>query len=304
VTGRIDWTEAIPSDCPPAVAADLRTAAVAAISGGLAARGFYRRADLGITDKGLDNPVTDADHAANDAILAVLAARAPTDPVRSEESAPSPPNVTGDRLWVVDPLDGTKEFIARNGEFAVMVGLAEDGSARLGAVLQPDPGRLYLGVSSGGAWVADTTWEGPVNGSAVSVGPFRPLRLAADRPATVRMVRSRSHPDPLTTAVADRLGASSVLSGSVGLKCALIATGDAEVYVHPVPFLREWDTCAPEAVLRGAGGSVSDCRGEALAYGKQEPRQLHGIFASRADVWAEALPLVREVTSGKLGFDP
>ena len=83
-----------------------------------------------------------------------------------------------------------------------------------------------------------------------------------------------------------------------------LATGDAEVYVHPVPFLREWDTCAPEAVLRGAGGSVSDCRGEALAYGKQEPRQLHGIFASRADVWAEALPLVREVTSGKLGFDP
>lgn len=305
MSGSIDWAETGPADCPPEQISDLRVAAVSAVAGGLAARPYYRRDDLGITDKGAGNPVTEADHAANDAILAVLSAHVPVDPIRSEESAPSSSDVTNDRLWVVDPLDGTKEFIARNGEFAVMVGLAAEGSAHLGAVLKPDPGRLYLGVVGSGAWVADVSWESThLTSGRVAVGPFRPLRLAAERPGDLRMVRSRSHPDPLITAVADRLGATSVRSGSVGLKCSLIAEGDADVYVHPVPFLKEWDTCAPEAVLRGCGGRVTDCRGEALGYGKREVRQVHGIFAARADVWDEALPLVREITSDKLGLDP
>jgi 3'(2'), 5'-bisphosphate nucleotidase len=117
------------------------------------------------------------------------------------------------------------------------------------------------------------------------------------------MARSRSHPDPLITAVGDGLGAESVLSGSVGVKCSLIAEGRAEVYVHPVPFLKEWDTCAPEAVLRGAGGRVTDCAGRPLTYGKPDPAQRHGIFAARGDTWEAALPLVREVTATKLGFD-
>jgi 3'(2'), 5'-bisphosphate nucleotidase len=304
VRTQIDWAEVAPDDCPAAAARDLQAATVAAVAGGLAARPFYQRDDLGITDKGANNPVTDADHAANDAILSILANRMPADPVRSEESAPSPSDVTADRLWVVDPLDGTKEFIAGNGEFAVMVGLASGSAARLGAVLRPDPGRLYLGVVGSGAWVANTSWEGAATNGRVLVGPFRPLRLVATRSADLRMARSRSHPDPLTMAVAAQLGASTIRSGSVGLKCSLIAEGEADVYVHPVPFLREWDTCAPEAVLRGAGGVVSDCRGEPLVYGKQEARQLHGIFAAREDVWDEALPLVREITSDKLGFDP
>lgn len=325
VSHRIDWEEPGPPDCPPEVSADLRTAAVAAVEGGLAARPFYRRADLGITDKGIDDPVTEADHAANDAILGVLDEHQPADAVRSEESPPSAADVTVGRLWIVDPLDGTKEFIAQNGEFAVMVGLAAGGTVQLGAVLRPEPGRLYLGIvgigaRAGGAWVADVAWEGAASDAAasdaaatdaaatdaahVSVGRFRPLRLPALRPARLRMVRSRSHPDPLITAVADGLRASSITSGSVGLKCALVAEGEAEIYVHPVPFLNEWDTCAPEAVLRGAGGLVSDCSGDALRYGKRDPRQPRGILAARADVWNEALPLVRKITSGKLGFDP
>lgn len=305
VSDRIDWEDIGPADCPPEVRDDLRTAAVAAVAGGLAARPFYRREDLGIADKGIDDPVTEADHAANDAILRVLGAQQPADAVRSEESPPSAADVTAGRLWVVDPLDGTKEFIAQNGEFAVMVGLAAGGTVRLGAVLRPNPGRLYVGVVGAGAWVADVSWEGATNGSGhTSVGPFRTLRLPALRPARLRMVRSRSHPDPLITAVADGLGATSIKSGSVGLKCVIVAEGDAEIYVHPVPFLNEWDTCAPEAVLRGAGGLVSDCSGEALGYGKQDPRQPRGIFAARGDVWTDALPLVRKITSGKLGFDP
>lgn len=308
MTLRIDWTEGRPADCPPAAAADLELAAAAAVEGGAAARPFYRDDDMGIRQKGPSDPVTEADHAANDAILAVLRGGGRGDTIRSEESAP----LEGDagavrRLWVVDPLDGTKEFIARNGEFAIMVGLAVDGAARLGAVLMPDPGRLYVGLGglAEGAWAADVTWagEGETDGFDAVVGPFGPVRVSSARPGVLRMARSRSHPDPLITAVGEGLGAESVLSGSVGVKCALIAEGRADLYVHPVPFLKEWDTCAPEAVLRGAGGRVTDCAGRPLSYGKRDPAQLHGIFAARGDTWEAALPLVREVTAAKLGFD-
>jgi 3'(2'), 5'-bisphosphate nucleotidase len=307
VTARIAWSAARPSDAPAQAAEDLEAAALAAVEGGVAARPFYRDDDLGIRHKRPGDPVTEADHAANDAILGVLRGRRPDDAVRSEESAPPEGVASARRLWVVDPLDGTKEFIARNGEFAMMVGLAADGAVRLGAVLKPDPGRLYLGLADGGAWVADVRWagehEGPPRGVEAAVGPFAPLRLPDGRPARLRMVRSRSHPDPLITAVTDALGAEDVLSGSVGVKCSLIAEGRADVYVHPVPFLKEWDTCAPEAVLRGAGGRVSDCAGRPLTYGKERPTQPHGIFAARADVWDDAVALVREVTSAKLGLD-
>ncbi len=167
-------------------------------------------------------------------------------------------------------------------------------------MLKPDPGRLYLGLAEGGAWTADVRWAGEAD---ASVGPFRPLRLPDERSGMLRMVRSRSHPDPLITAVGDGLGVETVVSGSVGVKCSLIAEGAADLYVHPVPFLKEWDTCAPEAVLRGAGGRVSDCAGQPLDYGKAEPRQPRGIFAARSDTWREALALVREVTAASLGFE-
>lgn len=306
MTLRIDWAERRPADCPPAATADLELAAAAAVEGGVAARPFYRDDEMGIRHKHPGDPVTEADHAANDAILRILRAGADGDTIRSEESAPLEGNAgAASRLWVVDPLDGTKEFIARNGEFAMMVGLAVDGAARLGAVLKPDPGRLYLGLVDGGAWVADVTWagDGDTGGFDAVVGPFRVLRVPAARPDTLRMARSRSHPDPLITAVGDGLGAESVLSGSVGVKCSLIAEGRADVYVHPVPYLKEWDTCAPEAVLRGAGGRATDCAGRPLTYGKRDPVQPRGILAARTDTWEAALPLVREVTAAKLGFD-
>jgi 3'(2'), 5'-bisphosphate nucleotidase len=306
MTFRVDWAERRPAGCPVEAAADLELAATAAIQGGAAARPFYRDDAMGIVHKHPGDPVTEADHAANDAILAVLRGGGRSATIRSEESPPLEGDAgAASRLWIVDPLDGTKEFIARNGEFAVMVGLAVDGAARLGAVLQPDPGRLYVGLADGGAWVADVTWAGEADtgGFDAVVGPFGSLRLPAKGPEVPRMVRSRSHPDPLITAVGDGLGAESVLSGSVGVKCSLIAEGRAEMYVHPVPFLKEWDTCAPEAVLRGAGGRVSDCAGRPLTYGKRDPAQPHGILAGRTDTWEAALPLVREVTAAKLGFD-
>lgn len=268
--------------------ADLRAAAEAALRGGEAAMRHYRRAGLDVEEKGRDDPVTEADHAANRAILACLAAAVPADPVVSEESAAPPEASAQGRLWLVDPLDGTKEFIAANGEFSVMVGLVVDGAASLGAVYAPDPDRLYVGVAAGGAWVAEGAGRG---------GGFRPLRAPGDMlGAPLRLVRSRSHPDPRLRRLEEGLGDVRVVQrGSVGIKCTLIAEGGADLYVHPVPYLKEWDTCAPEAVLRGAGGRVTDCRGRPLSYGKPDPRQRGGIFAGRPDAWERAARVVATV---------
>lgn len=254
---------------------DLGLAALAVVIGGREAMRFYGSTDLDVRDPTGRGPVTRADRASHQAIVDLLRDRRPEDLVLSEEGDGSAPAGDPSRRWIVDPLDGTQEFMAGIGEFSVMVGLAVDGSALLGAVYRPDPGRLYAGISDRAAWRVD---------GERAPGP-QPMRIdhGSDE---LRFARSRSHPDARLQGLVDRLQpARTILSGSVGTKCALIADGEADLYVHPVPYLREWDTCAPEAVLRGAGGRVTDCRGQPLAYGKPEPAQQFGIFAARTDVW-------------------
>ncbi|MGW8281790.1 MAG: 3'(2'),5'-bisphosphate nucleotidase CysQ family protein [Gemmatimonadota bacterium] len=292
--------ESVADSVPADVAIDLETAALAAVRGGRAAMKHYRSDDLEIADKGRNNPVTEADHSANRAILDVLAERAPEDPVLSEESARSA-DVDGEagtgRLWIVDPLDGTKEFLAQNGEFSVMVGLAVCGRAVIGALFLPDPGTLFIGWSEGGAWSVPTTEQD----GRIQFGEPARLRLEPEPDGIPRLIRSRSHSDPLLSALEQRMvGTSTVLCGSVGVKCARIASNQADVYVHPVSFLNEWDTCAPQAVLTGAGGKVTDCGGGALTYGKPDPRQRRGIFAARSGTWDALRPMVREIAAPML----
>ena len=281
----------LPEGIPAPVRTELVAAAAAALAGGAAVRELYAAGDVRVEEKSPGDPVTEADHAANRAILAVLGEAFPTDPILSEESPPPDQGLGLGRLWVVDPLDGTKEFIARNGEFAVMVGFARERASVLGAVYQPDPGRLWLGVAVGGAWVADM-----IPGSGPPPAWRRLVLDTADAGAPIRMTRSRSHMDPRIERLQQALGPVEVVpSGSVGIKCTLIAAGRADLYVHPVPFLKEWDTCAPEAILRGAGGRVTDCAAAPLQYGKQDPKQPRGILAARPGVFERVSPLVRDV---------
>ena len=282
---------------PPARAADLLTSARAALLGGRATLPFYRSASLRTTEKSPGDPVTEADHAANRAVLSVLGRECPGDPILSEESEPPDSASILDRLWVVDPLDGTREFIDGIDEFAVMVGLAEEGLASLGAFYVPGSGHLYVGVAEGGAWIAECEVpSGPE--TPIRVGEFRPLRVGEPAEDRLRLVRSRSHPDDRLQAIESALPDVEVIpSGSVGVKCARIAERVADLYVHPVPYLKEWDTCAPEAVLRGAGGRVTDCGGGTLRYGKSNPRQPSGILAGDPKSWAAALPLVRKMSA-------
>lgn len=225
--------------------------------------------------KGIDDPVTAADHAANDHLVAGLRRVFPGDGVLSEESVDSRERLQRRRVWIVDPLDGTKEFIGRIGEFSIMVGLAVEGVPVLGVVYQPVADMLYRGVPG---QVADVVRGGEVRPLAVST--------QAD-PARMRLVASRSHRDPLVDAVCRQLGVTQDRpSGSVGLKVGLLATGECDLYVHPSPGLKEWDTCAPDAILRAAGGAISDSWGRPLTYNKPDVRQRQGLVASNGAIHA------------------
>lgn len=214
------------------------------------------------------SPVTAADLAANEHIVGELRTRFPEDAILSEESAEDGNRMTAERVWVVDPLDGTREFLSQNGEFSVMIGMLEDDEPVLGVVHMPVTGTVYAAERGRGAWAES---DG---------GARRPLRCLPDPPGAIRMVGSRSHRNALLERMVEVLGVTDVVpSGSVGIKCARIAEGERDLYIHPAPHLKEWDTCAPEVVLKEAGGAVRDCRGRPLRYNKPIPGQPDGILA-------------------------
>jgi 3'(2'), 5'-bisphosphate nucleotidase len=261
--------------------AELEVAVAAARAGGAAAMEHYGTTRS--VAKADASPVTAADHAANDAILARLREAFPTDAFLSEEKRDDLARLEFGRVWVVDPLDGTKEFLARNGEFSIMIGLAVAGRAVMGVVFLPDPDVLYAAAAGGGAWV--------------DRGGSR-QRLVVDTadPEALRLVGSRSHPDPLLTRMQLALGITDVEPcGSVGVKCSRIADGRRDLYIHPVPYLKEWDTCAPEVVVVEAGGTVTDCRGAPLRYNKRDPRQPHGIVACGGGLGGDVLRVVSPI---------
>jgi 3'(2'), 5'-bisphosphate nucleotidase len=228
------------------------------------------------------SPVTAADLESNAYLVAAIREACPEEPVLAEESADSTARLGAERLWLVDPLDGTKEFLARNGEFSVMIGLVTDGVPVLGVVYLPARRLLYGAGPGTGAWVES------------DAGVRRALRCVPADPRSLRMVGSRSHPDALLERMQRALDVHDVRpSGSVGIKCALIAEGERDVYIHPVRYLKEWDTCAPEALLREAGGTVTDCLGHPLRYNQVEPAQEHGIVACASDVHAKVVERIR-----------
>ena len=257
---------------------------------GAAAMAHYGTAEASSKQGG--SPVTEADHAANAIIIQAIREAYPADAILSEESKDSPDRLKASRVWIVDPLDGTKEFLAQNGEFSIMIGLALNGEAVLGVVYMPDGDRLYSAARGLGATLEV---DQEVHGLRTDKSHYWPPR----------MVGSRSHADEMTLRIRDALGVTDVApSGSVGVKCALIAEGKRDLYVHPVPYLKEWDTCAPEVVLREAGGCVVDCLGERLSYNKQDPRQPHGILACAPGILERAKDTIRTVyESGPAGHE-
>ncbi len=228
--------------------------------------------DFDVEAKGDASPVTAADRAAEAVILAGLARLTPDIPVISEEQveAGQAPEVA-DRFWLVDPLDGTKEFIKRNGEFTVNIGLIEAGQPVLGVVTAPAQRRAWWGEVGRGAWARDAA------GVVSAIGAR--ARPAVDAVAAV----SRSHLDEATLAFLDVQGIAERISAGSALKFCLVAEGLADVYPRFGPTMC-WDTAAGHAVLAAAGGRVSEVDGTTpLGYGAPLARHKGFIAWGRTD---------------------
>lgn len=233
-------------------------------------------------------PVTQADRIANEIIVQRLSREFPEDGILAEESIDTERRLGKARVWMVDPLDGTTGFIDGNGDFAVQIGLAEDGECVLGVVYQPLTGILYRAVRGGGAWVERPEAE-----------PERARVSTHTDLATMRLAASRSHRSPRMDRVVQSFGVKQeVRRGSVGIKVGLIVEQQCDLYVHLSPRTKQWDTCAPEIILREAGGKLTDLFGEPLRYNSAEVQNRNGIVASNGvahgQVIAALTPLLAE----------
>lgn len=240
--------------------------------------------------KGASDPVTEADKRANAFIVERLRQLFPEDGIVAEESARVAGEARKARCWFVDPLDGTKEFIAQNGEFSIMIGLAIGGRATLGAVYQPALDKLYTGIVGHGATLEHGGRERPLHVSSIAA------------PAELKLVVSRSHRPKDIEKLMARLGITQdAPSGSVGLKIGHIAERNADLYVHLSDRSSRWDACAPDAILHAAGGRFSDVLGRPFDYTQDNVANTHGIFACNATAYDAVLPAVIELAK-ELGF--
>lgn len=240
--------------------------------------------DFEVFGKADQSPVTEADRRGEEIITAALMELAPDIPVVGEEakSEGKCPDISGGTFWLVDPLDGTKEFVKKGNDFTVNIGLIQDGHPIMGFVLAPALKKMYWGIVGKGAWIADVDEGKLTNKQAISA-------RKADKDNLV-IVASKSHRSPeLETYLENFPGAENVSIGS-SLKLCLLATGEADLYPRLGPTC-EWDTAAAHAVLLAAGGIVENPEGKPLTYGKDLKTFLNPWFLCRADKGFNVPPL-------------
>lgn len=232
----------------------------AALAGGRAVMAVYA-SDFDVAWKSDETPVSAADRQAEDVITAMLEETFPGIPVIAEEAcAAGRIPEFGATFFLVDPLDGTKEFVKRNDEFTVNIGLIENRAPAAGVVLAPALGRIYFAAEG-------RAWSGTVDPDCQRVTDLAAIRTRKLDGAPVT-VASRSHVTPETEAALEKAGAVERRSIGSSLKFCLVAGGEADFYPRMGPTM-EWDTAAGDAVLRAAGGRVATTSGAPLIYGKR-----------------------------------
>ena len=230
--------------------------------------------DFAVVQKGDASPVTEADQRAETVILEKLKKLAPGIPVIAEEEAAAGkiPEI-GNRFFLVDPLDGTKEFVSKNGEFTVNIALIENGEPIRGAVYAPALGKLFWGARGEGAYVAEVK-DGVI-------GPSKPIRVRV-KPDALTAVGSRSHGGDETQAYLKAFMVEEFVAAGSSLKFCLIAEGTADIYPR-MGRTMEWDTAAGDAVLRAAGGRVETLDGKLLTYGRVQDGYANPYFVAFGD---------------------
>lgn len=238
------------------------------------------RDDFSVENKADDSPLTAADLASHRQIVDGLTALDPDTPVLSEEGADIPFAERGgwSRYWLIDPLDGTREFVKRNGEFTVNIALIEDGAPTLGVVHVPVSGVSYVGVVGEGAW------------KYAADGDRETIRVTSQHTRPLRIAGSRSHAGDSLQKLLGRLGEHEIVSMGSSLKLCLVAEGSADLYPRLGP-TSEWDTAAAQAVVEAAGGRVTDTEMRPLRYNTKEsllnPHFL--VFGDSNEDWSRYL---------------
>jgi 3'(2'), 5'-bisphosphate nucleotidase len=234
---------------------------------GKAAMDYYQ-AGLDVEFKAGEEPVTAADRVADELIRSGLSKVFPRDGLLTEESEDDRSRLDKERVWIVDPLDGTTEFIAQTDEFVVQIALTLAGEPVLGVVYQPPTAHLYYAIQGQGAY-------------QVCKGTRTRLRVSdVAIPSRMRLVASRSHYSSFVERARQRLGIDSVEQlGSVGLKVGLLAEGVCDLYLATT-VAKEWDLCAPHAVLSEAGGVLTNLCGVPLVYNQARVAECRGLVGS------------------------
>lgn len=225
------------------------------------------QSDFKVSYKADDSPITAADTAAHDIITHGLRSISQDIPILSEEGKDIPweERKNWRRFWLVDPVDGTKDFTQRTGEFTVNIAMIEDGDPVMGVVIAPALKEAYWGVAGEGAYMRDRT------------GKVHRIRVAEPK-AVKRVVASKNHLNEETRTFIDKLGEHELVQAGSSLKFCRIAEGHADIYPRLGP-TSEWDTAAAHAVLAAAGGKVETLEGKPLKYGKEDILNPHFIAA-------------------------
>ena len=252
----------------------------------------HYRGTLGVAFKGPGDPVTDVDRATDDFICGELRTRFPHAAIVAEESVPADPAalealLRSSEIFYVDPIDGTREFVAGRGEFAVMIGLVRGEAVALGVVALPAERLLLAGRMGGPAYA-----EG-------ADGERRPLRVStAGELRGARVVVSRARPPLWLDLLAAETGlAPPVAMGSVGAKVARLACGLGELYLHQGHSIKLWDCCAPAAVLAAAGGSLTDLDGQPIDYTRADLCVRRGVLGSNGRLHHAAVAAITRAES-------
>ena len=242
-------------------------------SAGALVMDFYR-AGVATEEKiGADNyvePVTIADRAASELIVEGLEKAFPADGILSEEAADTKERLSKKRVWMIDPIDGTLGFINHQDDFAVQIGLAENGKPILGVVFQPVGNVLYFAIKNGGAFRVEAS------------GEILRLRVSEKTDLSeMNLALSYNHRSPRMKLVKEALGIKrETQRGSVGIKVGLLATRECDLYIHLSNRTKYWDTCAPQIILEEAGGRFTDIFGAEYRYDESDVQNHNGLVAS------------------------
>lgn len=229
---------------------------------------------------------TDADRQGQEIVLGRLRRAFPNDALCAEESTATLAEAShsGPRLWIVDPIDGTRGFAQKNGEFSVMIGFVEDGKIAVGLVLEPARDRLTYAVLGGGCWVRE-------RGAA----PVRCQVSTVTELSSSTLTQSRSRQGKGTSRRVQALQPAKIFETySAGIKLALVARGEVDLYVNDYLAFHDWDICAGHILVDEAGGKVTGLGGQTLVYGQPGNWQRHGVLATNGHLHAAALAAIKD----------